>query len=179
MLNIYVTDLAAYNNGYLIGKWISLPVEEDELKQEINQVLVDGATTCGYNEVHEEYFITDYEWEEINIFEVDEFDNVFELNEKVKLLEDLTQSQVKGVRYLIDYGICTDIEDAISKCDDVVIFEDQSLEDVAYNLIHECYNIDDIPSIIYNNIDYKSIAQELDYSGEYQEVDNNVIQYVY
>lgn len=31
MLEIFITDLCAYNNGFLIGKWITLPLSGNEL----------------------------------------------------------------------------------------------------------------------------------------------------
>lgn len=38
MLNIFLTDLAAYNSGELIGKWITLPLTDLELQTVINEV---------------------------------------------------------------------------------------------------------------------------------------------
>jgi hypothetical protein len=35
MLKIYITDLAAYNSGYLRGEFITLPMEEKELEASI------------------------------------------------------------------------------------------------------------------------------------------------
>lgn len=31
MMNIYLTNLGKYNEGYLIGEWVELPITEDEL----------------------------------------------------------------------------------------------------------------------------------------------------
>ena len=49
-VKIYLTNLAQYNAGRLVGKWLELPVSEEELARELQAVL-------GRNE---EYFITDY-----------------------------------------------------------------------------------------------------------------------
>lgn len=56
----YITDLSAYNQGFLIGKFCSLPMDSDELKEKITDILKEGAKVCGDRE-HEEFFITDYE----------------------------------------------------------------------------------------------------------------------
>lgn len=177
MLNIYLTDLSAYNSGYLIGKWVTLPLSDEELHHVINEILCEGETAANDSN-HEEYFITDYEWEDLCIFEVNEYSNPFELNSKLLLLEGLDQNLLKCVSFLLEYELAIDLEDAISKADDVILYEDQSLEDVAYDLINECYDTQSLPSIISNNIDYKGIAVDLEYDGTYFIVDNDVFQYI-
>ena len=44
--------------------------------------------------------------------------------------------------------------------------------------MQECYEVDKLPPIIANNIDYKGIARELDYDGTYWEIDGDVFEYV-
>ena len=34
MLEIFITDLCAYNNGFLIGKWITLPLIANHIDYE-------------------------------------------------------------------------------------------------------------------------------------------------
>ena len=46
MLKIYITDLAAYNKGFLIGEWVSLPTEEKELNFKIASILKQGESVC-------------------------------------------------------------------------------------------------------------------------------------
>ena len=178
MLKIYLTDLEAYNNGALVGKWIELPMSQDELSQELKEVLEQGKQAVnGYN--HEEYFITDYEWEDVSIFEVGEYANLTNLNEQVEQLEELNQEQQKAVQFLLDEQLVKDMAEAIEKVDDVIIYQDQSMSDIAYNLIEECYNIDNIPSIISNHIDYKAIGDDLLLDGSYfVGNDGDIIQYV-
>lgn len=33
MLKIYLTNLGKYNEGYLIGEWVTLPIDDDELEE--------------------------------------------------------------------------------------------------------------------------------------------------
>ena len=56
LISIFTTDLKAYNQGTLSGKWISLPLAKDKLVHGITEVL-----SYGKNNEHEEIFITDYE----------------------------------------------------------------------------------------------------------------------
>lgn len=53
MLKIFLTNLGKYNEGELVGEWISLPVSEEELEAVKERI--------GINEQYEEWFITDYE----------------------------------------------------------------------------------------------------------------------
>lgn len=76
-VEIYITDLAAYNNGHLIGEWVSLPMDEDDLNFKVAEILSLGAKVCGDTE-HEEIFFTDYE---CDYMEIGEYGNIYHLNE--------------------------------------------------------------------------------------------------
>ncbi|BDY12391.1 antirestriction protein ArdA [Hydrogenimonas cancrithermarum] len=178
MLKVYLTDLQAYNEGHWGGKWIELPLTSFELSHTISEVLNEGETVCK-TEDHEEYFITDYEWEEEQVLDVEEYANLFELNDQVQKLSELQPYQLKAVRFLLDQGISLDIDDAIASSDEVIIHEGQEMEDVAYNLIQESYNLDNIPALIANHIDYEGIARDLEYEGCYREYDGDIYEYHY
>ena len=54
MLQVYLTDLAAYNAGSLVGRWIQLPLDTFSLSQAIAEVLTEGEYAVD-GEDHEEY----------------------------------------------------------------------------------------------------------------------------
>jgi antirestriction protein len=176
MLQVYLTDLAAYNAGSLVGRWVQLPITGFELSQAISEVLTEGEYAVN-GENHEEYFITDYEWDDIDLKEIDEYENIYDLNDELKLLGDLDKEKLKAVKFLLDEGITLDIEDAISRAEDVIVHHNYTMEDVAYDLLHECYNLKDIPPLIANNIDYDGIARDLEYDGTYWEIGGDVYEY--
>ena len=99
------------------------------------------------------------------------------MNDDVGKLSELSVSKQKAVAFLLSQQITYDVDDAIGKADDVIIHENQTLEDVAYSLLQECYELDKLPPIIANNIDYEGVARELDYDGNYFEVDGDVFEY--
>ncbi len=177
MLQVYLTDLAAYNAGSLVGKWVQLPLTGFELSQAISEVLTEGEHAVD-GENHEEYFITDYEWIDVDLKEIDEYENIYNLNDELKLLVDLDKDKLKAVKFLLDEGITLDIEDAISRAEDVIIHANQSMEDVAVELIESCYDLKDIPSIIANNINYDAIARDLEHDGTYWEISGDVYEYI-
>lgn len=177
MLSVFLTDLQAYNEGNLVGKWIKLPLTPFELSQALSEVLTEGETISGSDD-HEETFITDYEWEKEEFFEVNEYDNLYDLNLKLDLLSTLDKDKQKAVAFLLNEQIAQDIEDAIQRSNDVVIHEAQNMEDVAYELLEECYELYKLPTIIANNIDYEKVAQALESDGTYWEVGSDVFEYI-
>jgi len=80
-IKIYVVNLASYNRGELRGKWLTLPKESNaELWGEISEIL---------GNLDEEIAIHDYEAP----FEINEYENIEELNERIKELEDVDEDE--------------------------------------------------------------------------------------
>jgi uncharacterized FlaG/YvyC family protein len=177
MLKVYITDLAAYNQGFLVGEWVSLPLDKEELDAKVSEILKKGSLECGFNEEHEEFFITDFEFEETKLFDVGEYENLDELNEKCEQLADLSEEDQKKFSYLIDY-VGFSFEDALERYEDVSIYENSTLEQIAEDFIYETIDMDNIPDIIKNNIDFKGIAYDFEISGEYDKVDGDVYYFV-
>ena len=176
MLEIYLSDLQSYNEGHLVGKWIKLPLTPFELSQALSEVLTEGESISG-SEDHEEYFITDWEWSSHEFYDIDEYHNIYQLNEELQDLQYKPEHELKAIAFLLQNQLATDVADAISKADDVHVYENQTMEDIAYDLMQDCYQADLLPSIIANNINYEGIAKELEYDGTYYEVGSDVYQY--
>lgn len=176
MLNVFITDLAAYNAGYLIGRWVTLPLDSDVLQQTLTAILAEGSAVCG-DSLHEEYFLTDWEWDDYKFMSIGEYSNVFELNEQLEPLEFKSDYELKAISFLLSEGIVSDMDEAIEKADEVIIHKNQRMDDVAYELLSDCYGIDKLPSIISNHIDYESIGRELEMDGRYYEVGNDIYEY--
>lgn len=105
---VFLTDLAAYNEGILIGKWLELPMDEEELKAEINQVLKDGFEAAQKEDLccdsrHEEYFITD--WEGLGFMDLDIYSNIFRINEDLQDLEDFSEDEEILEALIDEYGL--------------------------------------------------------------------------
>ncbi len=160
---IYLTDLQSYNEGALVGKWITLPC--DNLGEELQSVLATGEqVTKSAN--HEEYFITDYESEVLNI---NEHSDIFKLNEQAEELQELDEQDLKKVDYLMK-GQGASFEEAMESYILVDVYEDMSFEELAYELVEEgCFgNIPD--NALAQYIDYEAIGRDLsfdytDYEG--------------
>lgn len=103
LLKVFITNLGKYNEGELIGEWVSLPVDESELEEVLERI--------GINEEYEEYFITDFETE-IDGLNVDEYSNIEELNELAEQLESLDEYDLEKVGAIAEaYG--AELQEAI------------------------------------------------------------------
>lgn len=178
MLDVFITDLAAYNNGYLIGEWVSLPLDTAKLTYKIREILVEGQLQCKSTQHHEEWFITDYEWAEgTSLFTVDEYADVFALNDIVEELSLLGDYELLQVQYLLYEGY--EIRYSLDNHDDVTIYDyrsSSSFKDVyellAEDLVDEgCFG--EIPANLIHYIDYSAIGRDL--SFDYTEFEHGLL----
>lgn len=177
MLRVYITDLTAYNSGRLIGEWVTLPIEDKELKAKIENILSIGTKFCDSGFQNEEIFITDYEFENEEFFKVNEYDNVFSLNEDMKLIiEKVEPSQYVGIKFLLDDGIADSISDAISKLDNLIIYENTSMLEIAEDFVDEYLDLSGVHDLIKYNLDYHGIARDLE--SDYIQYGDNIFQYL-
>jgi hypothetical protein len=146
---------------------------EDDLKVKIDEILSIGAEACG-DDNHDEIFLTDYE---CDFMEIGEYDNSFKLNEIAEQADGLNDHEVRMVSFLLRNGLVSNFEEALEKYEDVIIHENSTMQDVAYDFIDGFYNLKDLPPIIANAIDYEKIGRELSYNGRYFEEDGDIYEY--
>ena len=97
-ISAFITNLGKYNEGELVGKWIDLPIDEEELKEVLKEI--------GINENYEEYFFTDYAGcYKLNL---SEYENIEHLNEIAEKLEDwdynlfMAACELDGLDYVLN-----------------------------------------------------------------------------
>lgn len=157
MLKIYLTNLGKYNEGYLIGEWVTLPVNDDELEEVKKRI--------GINEYYEEWFITDYE-SDIAGVEIGEYSNIDELNEMAETLEDLDDADIEVIIALMSNGYSFD--EAIDKKDDVIIFADcEDMADVARQYIEETGILNEVPEHLKDYFDYDAFGRDMSFEGHF------------
>lgn len=165
MLNIYLTNLGKYNEGYLIGEWVTLPIDDEALEAVKERI--------GINEYYEEMFITDYETD-LNGFKVNEYDDIDYLNEIATLAED----DPEKVSALLYFGY-TEAEEIESHIDDISYLttpEGSESEDFAigYYYAHECGCLN-IPENIEMYFDYEAYGRDIRLDGQFYTADNGNI----
>lgn len=177
---IYIANLGKYNEGELVGEWVNLPIEEEELEEVYIRIKVahrdeDGEFIPYYMEngiIYEETAIHDWE-SEFDELHIGEWDNVLKLSEKVEELEALDPWEINATYSLMEaYGYS--LEEALGRLDSCTFWNDYTMEDLAYELVEECYFDKNTPDFIRNYFDYAAFAHDLEFDG-YTETKYGVI----
>lgn len=152
----YITNLGKYNEGYLVGKWVTFPLDEDDIEEVFKEI--------GINAEYEEYFFTD--WEDYNF---GEYVNINEMNELAEKIDRLNDYEMKKLTAIIEVD-CDDPREALEYFDDYDFREGDTLYDVA------CDDLDnaDVPDWVRAHFDFDSYASELEDDG-YTETEYGVL----
>ena len=164
MMNIYLTNLGKYNEGELIGEWVSLPISKEDLQEVFERI--------GINEEYEEYFITDYE---CDFYEVGEYENLDTLNEIAERIEELDEEESKVVKALMSELSYT-LDEAIEKVNngDYTIYSDcNDMTDVAYQVVEDCGYLNNVPENVARYFDYEAFGRDLGIEDTYIFTDDN------
>lgn len=148
MIKLYIANLAEYNNGELVGKWIELPMNVDDLKKEIAKILGSD----------EEFAIHDYEAP----FNVNEYDNIYKINEYAERLSSINLD--RNIIEKILSNSCN-IEEGINVIENekYILYDNcESMSDVAYEIVHELGYIHEIPESLRSYFDYEAFGRDLE-----------------
>lgn len=156
MLKGFITNLGKYNEGFLIGEWITFPASEEELTATLERI--------GINEEYEEYFFTDWE----NDFDIDfnfgEYESIDHINEVIEAVESLDYSELELLKAICECEGLPELENF--NPDSYIFYEGMTLKEVAYD-IAEAYKTKD-NEFIFRYFDYDAFAKDLSFEG-YQE----------
>ena len=162
MLNIFVNTWGNYNeNGADGGEWITLPMDPEELEE----VLENIAALMGDNDP--EWAIHDYEWTtEIDLDEINELDNILELNEYCNELDRLDEWEAEEIAAAVEaygYTFAEAYERQQRGC--FIFYRGMDMEEVAEEIINDCYFTKDTPDIFTRYFDYEAFARDLSFDG--------------
>lgn len=171
MLNIFVNTWGNYNeNGADGGEWITLPMDPAELEK----ALANIAAAMGDNDP--EWAIHDYEWTtEIDLDEINELDNILELNEYCNELDRLDEWEAEEIAAAVEaygYTFAEAYERQQRGC--FIFYRGMDMEEVAEEIVNECYFTKDTPDILTRYFDYEAFARDLSFDG-YTETKYGVI----
>ena len=154
---IWIGNLGRYNEGHLIGEWISLPCTAEELDNLYARI--------GINEYYEEIFIADVE----NCYiDIGEFESIPELNEMVQAVLKVDDDNL--VQAVFEYESVCSAGDAIEILetiqDDYYLLGDiRTHEDYGHYRIENYHKkLDDF---IKHHLDYEGIGRNAEINGEY------------
>ena len=157
-MKIFITNLGMYNEGYLVGKWVKLPVSEDKLDEVLKAI--------GINEYYEEFFISDFENERIiGLSEVvSEYSSVQALNKLAQRLEELSDDEADKLGAVLEYEACRSVSDVLELLDELdnfdLLTDVTDDEELGYYYAEEYCSID-IPENIQPYFDYEAYGRDI------------------
>lgn len=162
MLNLFINTWGNYNvNGADGGEWVTLPMDAEELEEKMQAI----AANMGDHDP--EFFINDYEYtSEIELGEIGEHDNILELNELCSKVSDLSEWEAEEVAAAVEaFGY--NFPEAVERQQEgrFIFYRGWDLEEVAEEIVQDCYFGKDTPDIFTRYFDYAAFARDLGFDG--------------
>lgn len=155
-ISIYVTNLGRYNEGILMGEWVKLPVDKNNLQRVLDRI--------GINERYEEYFITDYETLLPNLH-ISEYACISDLNHLAEQIEDLDDCDYEKLAAVLESEGSTDIAEIMDLIDDLESFDLLEGIDTDYaigeHFAEESFLLYGIPDNVKRYFDYESYGRDI------------------
>ena len=161
MLNIFVNTWGNYNeNGADGGQWITLPMEEEELEEVLENI------AALMKDDDPEWFINDYEWTiDTELGDVHEMDSIIEWNERCQEADDLEEYEAEEIAAAMEaygYTFAEAYERQQRGC--FVFYAGRDLQEVAEEIADECY-LYNAPEFLARYFDYDAFARDLSFDG--------------
>ena len=162
MLNIFVNTWGNYNhNGADFGEWVKLPMDEEELKKKLKTI------TKIMGDDDPEFFVNDYEWTtEIEGRKIGENENIFELNEYIRKLDNLDEWEQKIYCAAVEVWGHEWVD--IDNLDEFNLMEDVENEyDFGYYWAVDsgCYDLDKM-GVLAQYIDYEAFGRTITFETD-------------
>lgn len=161
----YVANLGKYNEGELVGEWVTFPVYEDEWNEILERIGISDKPDENWM-IYEEYFFPDW----YNHCELDfgEFESLERINEVAEKVEGLDYIEEEILDAMVDDGYSPEgALDAIGAGDYVYYPDCDNMEDVAYQLVEESGMLAGVDDTIARYFDYEAYGRDLDIEGTF------------
>lgn len=164
----YITNLGKYNEGELVGEWVSFPTTEEELKKVFERIGIEPGAPDGYGGHYEEWFITDYDCYVPGLMEaaqLGEYENLDELNylaSKIMELDDCELDKFEAAMEVADEtGSVKDIINLIDNPEKYEVFPGiENDEDLGHYYIEELESIH-LTEEVRNYFDYEAYGRDI------------------
>ena len=174
ILSVFLTNLGKYNEGFLIGEWVNLPIGEAELEKVMERIGID-------DEFYEETFLTDWESPIRALHRlVGEYSSIEDLNEIVEELENISDDDVDVLNAIYDSVGNFDTMLQVYKNGDYRIYQNcYKMEDVAREYLNEIGAFYGLPDFVEIYFDFESYGRDMAIEGWFSELDDGTIIQVY
>jgi antirestriction protein len=162
----FITNLGKYNEGELIGEWITFPIDEEELEEVLERI--------GINEEYEEYFFTDYE---NNIFDFGEYTSISYINEIAEALEEIEEEE-EIIEAILEELNTEEAIEVLKNRDFMLYYGCYDMEDVAIRYVEETGLLYNVPDNIARYFDYEALGRDMDIEGHFIEYSEGYIEII-
>lgn len=162
-MKIYVACLAAYNNGFLHGKWIDCQGKNAEaIREEVQQMLKQSPEPDA-----EEWAIHDYEG--FGSYKIEEWTSFDEIGAIAAAVEN-SEYDLDFITGVMDYRGCNAPE-ALQFIEDNYLGVFDDLNAYAWDLLESTGDWDTIPKHLQGYFDIEAYSRDIDLNGEVFTVD--------
>jgi antirestriction protein len=156
---IYVACLAAYNEGYLHGKWIDADQDEEAIYEEIKEMMADSPVPGA-----EEWAIHDYD--NFGGMNLSEFESIEDIVKWAGLMAEHGTELVAGL--VNAHG--GDFDEIENFFENGYLGVYDSVADYLYEMEESSGSLKEVPERYRNYIDWDSWAHDCDCNGDFTEV---------
>lgn len=172
----YVTNLGKYNEGQLVGEWVTFPVDEEEFAEILQRIgISDEPDENGM--IYEGYFFAD--WDCGCDFGFGEYEDVDRINEIAESADNINSFEEEALESMIDYGF--DPEEALDRIADgdvLFYFNCDNMEDVAYEVVEQTGMLAGVDDTIARYFNYEQYGRDLNATGTFIQTETGYIEII-
>ncbi|MEG1553991.1 MAG: antirestriction protein ArdA [Rikenellaceae bacterium] len=168
---IYIANLGKYNEGELVGAWLNLPTNEEELQETFDKICL--------NDEYEEYAIHDYE-SGMGELEIGEFEDIETLSENIEQIENLDEYEYIALRAFLENTVSQDIDNALKNVNDgnFCIYNGcNNMEDVAMEYVYQAGILESMPENLQCYFDFKAYGRDMEIEGTFIFIDGDCVEF--
>lgn len=166
IFDAYITNLGKYNEGELVGEWVSFPTTPEEIHRVFQRIGIGQEDKFGYK--YEEWFITDYNCYIPAIYDcLGEYESLDELNYLANKIEEMTTSERQCFEAVVETGENTgSVKELINLAENLDCYDLYSDihndSDLGYYWVEESgvYDTKEMGALS-NYIDYESFGRDI------------------
>ena len=176
IIEAFITNLGKYNEGTLVGEWVSFPATLEDIQKVFERVGIGTKNKDG--SIYEEWFITDYNCnvdglaKNIDFGEYESLDELNYLASKISELNSYGLEKFQGALEAGDYtGSIKDVINLTDNLDKYEVYPDvKNCEDLGIYYVDEIGAVK-VPDELRYYIDYESYGRDiaLEENGQFTE----------
>ena len=185
----YIANLGKYNEGEILGEWVSFPRDDDAREELLIRLKLahrdeSGEFEEGYHDpetgaIYEEYIILDYDTdEEFPTDKFGEYTSFDELNDYAERFAAFDDGEKLAFRAAVEEFY--KLEEAFEKVENGdyrVYYNCDSMADVAEQYADETGMLGEIPDYLRYYFDFAALGRDMEIEGTYVYIDGNYVEF--